>query len=132
MAKKGSLSLIYVIGMALVVIGFICPVFGSGRFATNGFNYIDFSNMNWATWGALLVLVGAVAGLILAFVGNNDLYKLIALIVTILGGIILFANFNKNGLTQFVGKQFLKHAAVGFYLIIAGWVVALIGYFTKR
>ena len=40
MAKKGSLPLIYMIGMALVVIGFICPVFDF-VIKENGFDFMQ-------------------------------------------------------------------------------------------
>ena len=90
MAKKGSLPLIYLIGMALVVIGFICPVFDFG-IKENGFDFINFDNFGFKTIGALLIIAGAVLGLVFCFVGgkNSGMLKLVGLLVSIVGGIVL-------------------------------------------
>lgn len=41
-------------------------------------------------------------------------------------------SWKKYSLKNAYGKQFLKHTAIGFYLIIAGWIAAAAGYFTSR
>mgnify|MGYP003485452896 CR=1 FL=1 len=139
MAKKGSLPLIYLIGMALVVVGFICPMFqisffGLGSASSNGFDFINFDNFGFTTIGAIMIFVGAVLGLVFCFVGgkNADLLKLVFLIVSIVGGILLIIRYNDNWLTKAIGKGFWKHAYYGTYMILAGWVVGLVGWVTKK
>lgn len=135
MGKKVSvLSYLYLIGMALVAIGFCCPMF-SGAFnsSANGFKFINFDNSGFVTIGALLIFVGAVAGIVAQFVKQLSGLKLIFLLVSIVGGIILVVGFTTNGgIYKAIGKGLLKHAAVGFYLVIAGWIVSLCGIFIKK
>lgn len=139
MAKKNSImSYAYVVGMTLVVIGFCCPMF-SGVLGTssNGFKFINFKNSSFVTIGALLIFVGAVAGIVFNFVSikgmDSGTLKLIALIVSIVGGAILVIGFTTSGgVYKVLGKALLKHAAAGFYLVIAGWIVALLGKFISK
>ena len=131
--KVSALSYLYLIGMALAVIGFCCPMF-SGAFgaSSNGFKFINFDNSGFVTIGALLIFVGAVAGILACFVKPLSGLKLIFLIASIAGGVILVIGFMTNGgIYKAIGKGLLKHAAVGFYLVIAGWIVALIGALKK-
>ena len=136
--KSSSLSLIYLIGMALVVIGFIVPMFkftfGPFSGTKNGFNFIDFDHFGFVTIGALLIFVGACLGVVfsLAPVGSKDLLKLICLVASIAGGIVLVVGFTQDSLYKLGGKQLLKAAYIGFYMIIVGWVVGLAGYITKK
>lgn len=136
MAKKGKaniLGYLYLVGLALVVIGFFCPMFKAGPIEPNGWDFLNFENFGFVTVGGLLILVGAAAGIIFSFVGgkNSDLLKLVCLIVSIVGGIVLVIGFNDNRLYSAIGKEILKYAYIGFYLVVGGWVVALIGHFTK-
>ena len=75
---------------------------------------------------ALLVFIGAVAGIVFEFVpvgGVSNLLKLIALVISIAGGLYCFFNTSDVGL-----KLAAKVLSVGFYAIIAGWIVALVGW----
>lgn len=133
MANKKN-NLLYLLGMALVVVGFCCPIFnGIANRPINGFNIIK-SYDGFVQLGALLILIGAACGVILCFVDFKSLalLKFVVLAVCIAGGVVLFLGFNKNVFTQFAGKKILKCATYGFYLIIAGWFVGLAGYFTRK
>ena len=137
MGKKSSkLPLIYLIGMALVAIGFILPLF-KGKLlgaTTNGFDFINFDNFGWSSFAAILIFAGALLGIIFCFVksGNTDLLKLVFAIVSIVGGAIFFIKFNDNGLTKAIGKHILKYASVGLYMMIVGWIVGLFGAITHK
>ncbi len=137
MAKKSKkISLLYLIGTALVVIGFCIPMF-KGKIlggTSNGFDFINLDNFGFVTIGALLIFIGAVAGLIFSFnfIRQADLVKLIALVASIVGGVVLVIGFNQDKIYQTIAKGFLKTAYVGFYMIIAGWIISLIGYITKK
>ncbi len=135
MGKKiNILSYLYCIGLAIVAIGFCCPMI-NGLFGTsaNGFDFIkNIKDGGFVAIGALLIFAGAIAGIVAQFVKQLSGLKLIFLLVSIAGGIILVVGFLTNGgIYKAIGKGFIKHAVVGFYLVIAGWVVALIGAFKK-
>lgn len=140
MAKKGNkLSLLYLIGMALVVVGFICPMFqisffGLGSASSNGFDFINFDNFGFTTIGAILIFAGAVLGLVFCFVGgkNSGMLKLVGLIATIAGGVVLVLGYSDNMFSKGIGKFFIDIATYGFYMIIVGWIVALVGWVTKK
>ncbi len=139
MAKKNNLPLIYCLGMALAVVGFCVPMFKAsfgflGSSYANGFNFINFDRSSFVTIGALFIFIGAVAGVVLSFlsVKNGDLLRLLAVVVSIVGGIILIIGFTQNKAYATIGKGFLKHAFVGFYLVVVGWVLALVGWVTKK
>ena len=140
MAKKGNkLSLLYLIGMALVVVGFICPMFqisffGLGSASSNGFDFINFDNFGFTTIGAILIFAGAVLGLVFCFVGgkNGGMLKLVGLIATIAGGVVLILGYSDNMFSKGIGKFFIDIATYGFYMIIVGWIVALVGWVTKK
>lgn len=133
--KVNLLSYLYLIGMAVVAIGFCCPMF-KGIFGTsaNGFKFINFDNSVFVSIGALLIFIGAIAGIIVKFVPSLQKNKLdfLCLLVSIAGGVILLVGFTTNGgIYKAIGKAFLKNAVVGFYMIIIGWVAAIVGYFSK-
>lgn len=133
--KVNLLSYLYLIGMAVVVIGFCCPMF-KGLFGStaNGFKFINFDNSVFVSIGALLIFIGAIAGIIVKFVPSLQKNKLdfLCLLVSIAGGVILLVGFTTNGgIYKAIGKAFLKNAVVGFYMIIIGWVAAIVGYFSK-
>lgn len=125
--KSGVFGFLYLIGMALVAIGFCCPMikglFGS---SANGFKFINFDRSGFVTIGAILIFAGAVAGVIASFLPKLSALRIVFLICSIAGGIILVAGFMTNGgFYRTVGKHLLKHAVWGFYLVCAGWIVAL-------
>lgn len=134
MGKKNSgiLSL-YFIGMVLTAAGFCLPIFSALKKSMNGFSFVT-NDFSIVSLGVLLIFIGAAAGAVLCFVTvkNARLLKLIALAASILGGIILIIRINDNAISKFIGKQFLKHTAIGFYLIIAGWIAAAAGYLKSR
>ena len=133
--KVNLLSYLYLIGMAVVAIGFCCPMF-KGLFGStaNGFKFINFDNSVFVSIGALLIFIGAIAGIIVKFVPSLQKNKLdfLCLLVSIAGGVILLVGFTTNGgIYKAIGKAFLKNAVVDFYMIIIGWVAAIVGYFSK-
>ena len=133
--KVNLLSYLYLIGMVVVAIGFCCPMF-KGLFGStaNGFKFINFDNSVFVSIGALLIFIGAIAGIIVKFVPSLQKNKLdfLCLLVSIAGGVILLVGFTTNGgIYKAIGKAFLKNAVVGFYMIIIGWVAAIVGYFSK-
>jgi hypothetical protein len=134
MAKKGSLPLIYMIGMALVVIGFICPVFDFFIGTLNGFDFINFKDFGTTTIGALLIIIGAVLGLVFCFVGgkNSGMLKLVGLLVSIAGGVVLIISYSGDVFSEGIGKFFIEVATYGFYMILAGWAVGVVGYVMKK
>lgn len=126
---------LYLLGMLITTIGFCCPMFkgffGSGA---NGFNFINFENGEFVTIGALLIFIGAVVGLayaVLPMLGiklpSSDLVKTVAVIASIAGGIVLVICFQDNA----ISKAILKNATYGSYMIIVGWVLALVGNLKK-
>ena len=138
MGKKSSLPLIYLIGVALIAIGFCCPLF-SGKLlkvTANGFKFIHLDkNFGWSSLAALLIFCGAVLGIVFCFVSagkSTSLLRLICIIVSIAGGVIFFIKYNDNGVTRALGKFNLKYMAFGLYMIIAGWIVGLIGAITNK
>lgn len=145
MAKKGStVSFLYLIGMILTGIGFSVPIFklsgiagGIAKFAgsltgkshldlINGFQIVSQYDGEMKV-AALLVFIGAVAGIILYLAYNKALYKMIALIVSVAGGFYLFLNTSDMGIS--FAKEYLF---VGFYMIVAGWILALIGLIVSK
>jgi hypothetical protein len=135
MSKKnaGLLAKLYLIGMALVAVGFICPIFANKLGSLNGFKFVT-KNSSSISAAVILIFIGAVAGIVLEFISvkNSKLLKLVALVVSILGGVILFAKVNDNAISKFVGNQFLKNASIGFYLIIVGWICSVIGWIKAK
>ena len=150
MAKKGkvSLNLIYLIGMALIIIGFCVPLFfqkqmGGGIKAakTIGFDFINFDRDSLCSIGALLIFLGGCLGAALevvsAFVkkiggSTKAILAIVCVAISIIGGVLVVIRFNDNWLMKTIGKGFWKHAFIGVYMIIAGWVVGLLGCFIKK
>ena len=133
--KVNVLSYLYIIGMALVVIGFCCPMF-KGIFgpSANGFKFINFDNSVFVSIGALMIFLGAVGGIVVKFLPKLSKNKLdfLCLLISIAGGVVLLIGFTTNGgIYKAIGKAFLKNAIAGFYMIVIGWVVAIVGYFSK-
>lgn len=75
----GIIQHLYLAGMAICAIGFLCPLFKALGQTANGFGLIskDFSVISA---GILLIFIGAAAGAVLCFVKikNVKLFKLIA------------------------------------------------------
>ncbi|MGN0739107.1 MAG: hypothetical protein ACI4LX_02925 [Treponema sp.] len=134
MAKKTNLGILYLVGMALVVLGFCLPMFSGMGINANGFKFINFKNGGFVSIGALFIIIGGIAGFVSCFVKmkNASFIKMIALLVSIIGGIILVIGFSQNKIYAFIGKGFIKHAAVGFYLVLAGWIAGIIGYLSNK
>lgn len=132
--KKKSMGMLYLIGMILVVVGFFLPMFKAGPLEPNGLDFLDFDNFGFVTIGGLLIIIGAVLGVILNFVNakNKKMLQLVALIVSIAGGVVLFIGFNDNVIYKAIAKGFLKHAYMGFYVVLVGWVVGVVGYLTGK
>ena len=115
--------------MALTAIGFIVPIFKGNLVQVNGFDLVGNGNSVMKI-AALLVFIGAVAGIVLSFVNigkNQSLLKVIALAVSVVGGLYVFFNTSDFGV-----KLAAKYLYVGFYLIIIGWVVAIVGYLKNK
>ena len=128
MGKKVSLPLIYLIGMALVVIGFCCPMFSGFLGSANGFKFINFDNSGFVTIGALLIFAGAVAGMAACFVKQLSGLKLIFALCVLAGAIVLVIGFTTNGgIYKAIGKNIIKHATIGFYLVVVGIVAGVAG-----
>ena len=135
MGKKSSLPLIYVIGVALVAVGFCLPMFKGLGTTPSGFKFINFDNFGATTIAALQIFCGGVAGVVFCFVSagkNTSLIRLLCIVISIIGGVILIVKFNDNWLTKSIGKGFIKHAYIGFYMVLVGWVAGLIGAVLKK
>ena len=134
MAKKGFNFSIYLVGMAVTLIGFCMPMFSGflGK-SGNGFSFINFDNSGFVTIGALLIVAGAIAGIVFALLGMGDQLEWLALGLSVAGGIVLIVGFTTNGgIYKAIGKNMIKHATVGFWMIVAGWVLAAVGKFLKK
>ena len=116
--KINVLSYLYIIGMAVVAIGFCCPMF-KGIFGTsaNGFKFINFDNSVFVSIGALMIFLGAVGGIVVKFLPKLSKNKLdfLCLLISIAGGVVLLIGFSTNGgIYKAIGKAFLKNAIAGF------------------
>ena len=136
MGKKVSvLSYLYLIGMALIAIGFCCPMV-KGLFGTsaNGFDFIkNAKEGGFVAIGAILIFAGAVAGIVSFFVPQLKSLKLIFAIVSLAGAIVLIIGFTTNGgIYKAIGKQLLKRAMFGFYMVVVGIVAAVCGAVTGK
>lgn len=140
MGKKNSaIGYLYLIGLALVAIGCFLPLWTHFGGRSNGATAISFLNDDGNTIrkiGVILTLAGAIAGIIICFVKVKSvgLIKLVSLIVSIAGGAYVF--FNTSDFAKNVGKTVAKVTksapSIGFYLILAGWVIALVGWILDR
>ena len=135
MGKKSSLPLIYLIGVLLVAIGFCCPMI-KGLFGTsaNGFDFIrNAKEGSFVAIGAILIIAGAILGIVACFVPQLKGLKLIFALVILAGAIVLVIGFTTNGgIYKAIGKQLLKRALFGFYMVVAGMVLAVAGAVTNK
>lgn len=131
MAKKSSFNLFYLIGMIAVVVGSFLPIIriSLGILGKIDFTIVDaFKDLsNLDSWLALLMFVAAAVGIILSFVkvSNASMLKTVCLLASIVLGLIFFARGN-------FFKDWFKITGFGFYIILAGWVIGLIGTFVKK
>ena len=134
-------SVVYFIGMALVIVGLICPIVKVMGQTPNAFKFLDMKNFGTSTVGILLVLIGAALGVIFSVLNMaSRTNKLIALAITLAGGVIIvllltgiLSDSSFGGkIWRAVGKSFIKHAFIGFYLILAGWIAAIYGWVTGK
>ncbi len=137
--KSGTLSL-YLIGLALVVIGCFLPLTASKFFGggTSAFNAIVDGSGDLKI-GSILALGGAIAGIVFCFVslGTKLPVKLISLIVSIVGGIYVLLNYLNlapwaKGLVKMAHKAAGNHIGIGLIVIIIGWVIALLGWLKNK
>ena len=135
MGKKSSLPLIYLIGMALIAIGFFCPMF-KGLFGSsaNGFDFISNAKEGgFVAIGSILIIAGAIAGIVACFVPQLKGLKLIFALCVLAGAIILIIGFLTNGgIYKAIGKQLLKRAMFGFYMVVVGIVLGVCGAITGK
>ena len=135
MGKKSSLPLIYLIGMALIAIGFFCPMF-KGLFGSsaNGFDFIkNAKEGGFVAIGSILIIAGAICGILACFIPQLKGLKLVFAIVTLAGAIVLIIGFTTNGgIYKAIGKQLLKRAMVGFYMVVVGLVASICGAITNK
>lgn len=120
--------------MAITLIGFCMPMF-SGVFGSsgNGFKFINFDNSGFVSIGALLIVAGAIAGIVFALLGMGDQLEWLALALSVAGGVVLVVGFTTNGgIYKAIGKNMIKHATVGFWMIVAGWIIAAVGKVLKK
>lgn len=140
MSKKSSSLNLYLIGLALVVLGCFLPLtaskfFGGGLSAfkaiTNGSGDLKI--------GSILALGGAVAGIVFCFISLKSKLpvKLISLIASIVGGVyVWYCYMNGGALLKGAVKLGLKATGskpgLGLILIAIGWVIALLGWLKTR
>lgn len=142
MAKKSNslLSYLYLIGMALVIIGSFLPLttaLGGNIKGASAFSVITSKNYGGIIKvGSILALLGAVAGAVLCFikVGKAGFYKLIALIVSVCGGLYVFFNISKAGrkILSGLSKSGFLNFGIGFYVILIGWILAIVAFALSR
>lgn len=139
MAKKNSVNL-FLIGMIVVAIGCFLPLTSSKIFggSSSAFNAITADGSGAVKIGAILAFLGAVAGIVFSFIPTKGVpAKLISLIVSIAGGIyVVISYLNIGGLGQSLMKGFAKATqtgpGAGLFVIIIGWILAIVGYIKNR
>lgn len=130
MAKKTSFNLLYVIGMALVVVGSFLPIITISLGPLGSIDLTLFKTFksldSLNSWYALIMVISAAVGILISFSKNKNkgLITLLALAISIICGLLLFIDAG-------FFKHFFKITGIGFFVIIAGWVVALLGKLTK-
>lgn len=138
MANSKNLLKLYLIGMLATVIGFCCPMF---KLVGNGFSFIDFNNSGFLSVGAILIFFGALAGIIFSLISVKSLgiIKLIAVIATVVGLVFFIIGLKRNPITVIAGaftgsfiKTIFETALIGFYLVVAGIILAAVGYATNK
>lgn len=148
MAKKAkvSLNILYVIGTALIVLGFILPIFQFSFLGTHrltGFDIVGDGDTELKIF-ALLIFIGGLAGLVLSFikkVPNGKILKIAAVLLSFVGFVLVTVSILSSDGASIVkglnlGKKALsvifKSLYVGGYMIIAGWIVAATGLVSEK
>ncbi|MBP5251501.1 MAG: hypothetical protein J6Z17_03700 [Treponema sp.] len=126
MSKGKNLPLFYLIGMAAVIVGSFLPIISVLGLK---FTVLDaFGSLKTLrSVMALIMFVAAIVGVVFCFLGskNGALIKTVALFASIICGVIFFAKAGFfDGWFDVVG--------IGFYVIVAGWIVAVIGFVTNK
>ena len=125
--------------MAIVVIGCFLPLvgtsFGNGSSALKAIT----DGSGDLKVGSILALGGAIAGIIFCFVSLKSKLsvKLISLIVSIAGGAYVLLTYLNlapwaKGFAKFAFKVTGTHPGIGLFVILAGWVIALLGWLKSR
>lgn len=144
-SKKASINIIYLIGMALVAIGFLLPIFKFnflGARTISGFDLVGDGNTAMKIY-TLLIFIGGAAGIVFSLIKipNASILKIVALIVSILGFVLVLVNMLNSdgasvikglGLGKNVGQQVFKSFYIGAYMIIVGWIVSIAGLVTNK
>lgn len=132
--KVSPFGYLYLLGMLVALIGFCCPMFKLGPVESTGLKFINFDDFGFSTIGALLIFAGTILGTVwalLPLVGvklpAEALIKWIAILAIIVGCIVLFLGFNDSWIGRKIGKGILKHATYGFWMVVCGFVAALVG-----
>lgn len=136
--RKASMPMLYCIGMLVTAIGFVLPIFRKAvdafgkttvLFSINGFDLVGDGDSTMKIM-ALLIFIGAVLGVILALlpkVPQAKIIQLIAIVISVVGGLYCFFNVG-----DFIKDAAAKCLFAGFYMIVAGWVVALVGWILNK
>lgn len=142
MAKKkvNVMDYLFLIGMIVTAVGFFLPLtshFGGNANGNSAFSIITGNGKGLVKVGSIITLAGAVAGIILSFVNlgkSQKIAKLVSLIVSVAGGLYIFFNMSSLGkdIVKFAAKISSSGFGAGFYIIIAGWIIALIGRITSK
>ena len=97
MGKKSSRIGLYLVGMAMVVVGFILPIFKVGAIGSaNGFDLVGKGDSLYKV-AALLVFAGAVAGVVLSLIGGSNFLRLVVMLLSIIGGAYIILNVGDLG-----------------------------------
>ena len=145
MAKKSSLNVLYLVGMALVALGFVLPVFQFSFLVTyliTGFDLVGDGDTALKIY-TLLIFIGGIAGVVLSFVKVPDakLLKIAARLVSVIGFVLVAVSLaNSDGAAIIKGlnlgrktlSSVFKSLYAGGYMIIAGWIAAAIGVVTGK
>ena len=146
MAKKSSLNVLYLVGMALVALGFVLPIFQFssilGKHQLTGFDLVGDGDTALKIY-TLLIFIGGIAGVVLSFVKVPDakLLKIAALLVSVIGFVLVAVSLaNSDGAAIIKGlnlgrktlSSVFKSLYAGGYMIIAGWIAAAIGVVTGK
>lgn len=140
MGKKSGTFGLYLIGMALVVIGCFLPLTASKFFGggTTAFKAITDGSGDLKI-GSILALGGAIAGLVFSLVSLRSKLpvKLLSLIVSIVGGVYVWLCYMNGGAlfkgaVKFGLKATGSKPGIGLIIIIVGWVLALVGWIKTR
>ena len=132
MAKQqSSLYYVYMVGMLLVLISCFLPL---GSFLVLKGTLISTvkNGSGILQAGALITLIGTIAGIIVFFVYNKFIAKLICYIVTLSGFLYIYLNMGK--FAKSVSKMFIRSSNIEFgaVLLILGLVIALAGLILNR